>query len=78
MSAQATVFEQSGDGPTMLTTILLILLILLLFGGGNFYGGGRFRGPGFGLGGILLIILIVLLATGRIGGPAPARLTARR
>ena len=45
---------------------ILILLILLLFGGGNFYGGGRFRGPGFGLGGLLLIILIVLLVTHRI------------
>ena len=49
-----------------LVTILLIILIILAFGGGGFLGGGAYRGPGFGLGGILLIVLIVLLVTGRI------------
>ena len=34
--------------------------------GGGFLGGGAYRGPGFGLGGILLIVLIVLLVTGRL------------
>ena len=38
-----------------LVTILLIILIILAFGGGGFLGGGAYRGPGFGLGGILLI-----------------------
>jgi hypothetical protein len=49
-----------------LVTILLIILIILAFGGGGFLGVGAYRGPGFGLGGILLIVLIVLLATGRL------------
>jgi len=49
-----------------LVTILLIILIILAFGGGGFLGGGAYRGPGFGLGGILLIVLIVLLVTGRL------------
>ncbi|GEP09652.1 hypothetical protein MGN01_14970 [Methylobacterium gnaphalii] len=62
--AQATVPERP-ERPSMVT-IILIILILLLFGGGNFLGGGAYRGPGFGLGGILLIVLIVLLLTGRI------------
>lgn len=50
----------------MLTTVLLILLILLLFGVGQFYGNGAYRGPGFGIGGILLLVLIVLLVTRRL------------
>ncbi len=55
-----------GASSMSVTTILLILLILVAFGGGGFLGGGAYRGPGFGLGGILLIILIILLVTGRI------------
>ena len=47
-------------------TILLVILIILAFGGGGFLGGGAYRGPGFGLGGILIIVLIGLLLTGRI------------
>lgn len=35
-------------------------------GGGSFLGGGRYRTGGLGIGGILLIILVVLLLTGRI------------
>ena len=49
-----------------LTTILLIILILAVLGGGNFLGGGAYRGQSFGLGGILISILIVLLVTGRL------------
>ena len=41
-----------------LVTILLIILIILAFGGGGFLGGGAYRGPGFGLGGILLPVLV--------------------
>jgi hypothetical protein len=42
--------------------ILLIIVLILLFGfGGHFYNDGAYRGPGFGIGGILLIILILLL-----------------
>ena len=47
-------------------TIILIILIILAFGGGGFLGGGAYRGPGFGLGGALGIVLIVLLLTGRL------------
>ncbi len=49
-----------------LVTILLILLIIAAFSGGGFLGDGAYRGPGFGLGGVLIVVLIVLLLTGRI------------
>jgi hypothetical protein len=42
----------------------LVLLILLAFGGGHFYNEGAYRGQGFGLGGLLFIVLIVLLVMG--------------
>lgn len=46
--------------------LLLILLIVLIFGFptfGSYYGGGTYRSGAFGLGGILLLVLIVLLFT---------------
>lgn len=46
--------------------MLLIIIILLLIGlpfGGTYYGDGAYRGAGFGLGGLLLIVLIFLLLT---------------
>ncbi|WP_336491178.1 DUF3309 domain-containing protein [Methylobacterium nigriterrae] len=49
-------------------TIILILLILGAFGGG-FYGTGGaypYRTGGWSIGGILVIVLIVLLLTGRL------------
>lgn len=49
--------------------ILLIVLIIVLFGGlGNLGGGpGYGYGPiGFGLPGILLLVVIILLVTGRL------------
>lgn len=46
-----------------LLTILLILFVILAFGGG-FYDGGAYRGPGFSLAGILVIILVLLALTG--------------
>jgi hypothetical protein len=53
-------FKRLGMSP-----VLLILILLLLFGGG---GGYYAYGPygGVGIGGIFLIILIVLLLTGRL------------
>ena len=51
----------------MLSTILLILLILLIVGALPTWGHSRSWGYGpSGIGGVLLIILIVLLVTGRI------------
>lgn len=44
--------------------ILLVLLILFGFGGGIFYNDGAYRGPGIGLGGFVLIILLVWLLFG--------------
>ena len=47
--------------------MLVILLILLIFGfgfGGSYYNNGQFRGPGFGLGAILLIVVLFLLLGG--------------
>ena len=49
----------------MLVTILIILLILGCFGGASF-GGPAYYSSGFGLGGVLILILIVLLVTGRL------------
>jgi hypothetical protein len=46
--------------------ILLIVLILLFGFGGNFYNDGAYRGPGFGLVGLLLVILVVLAVLGRL------------
>ena len=44
--------------------IVLIILILLMYGGGYRY--PTYRPHGIGLGTILLIVLVVLLLTGRI------------
>ena len=47
-----------------LTGIVLVVLIVILLGGGGLYagpsGGYPYRGVGFGLGGLLLVILLVL------------------
>jgi hypothetical protein len=41
---------------------LLVILLILIFGfGGHFYNDGAYRGPGFGISGILIIVLILLL-----------------
>ena len=44
--------------------VLLVLLALFCFGGGYYH--EPFRGPGIGLGTILIIVLIVLLVSGRL------------
>jgi hypothetical protein len=41
-----------------LSTLLLVVLIVLAITGGVGYGGGIYRGPGIGLGGILLILVL--------------------
>lgn len=50
--------------------LLIILILVLLFGGGGFYvhnAGtfGPYGGPGIGLGGIIVIIIIAMLLSGR-------------
>lgn len=49
----------------MLTVLLLVLLFAALAGGVG-YRGGAYRNQGFGLGGVLLLVLLVLLLTGRL------------
>jgi hypothetical protein len=44
----------------MLVTLLIVLIVLALIGG---VGWPSYRGPGLGLGGILLIVLLVILLT---------------
>jgi len=51
----------------MLGTVLIILLILFLIGGLPNFGYHRYGYYTSGLGGILLIIVLVLLLTGRLG-----------
>lgn len=46
-------------------TILLVLLILLAFGGGV-WGGPAYATGSYGLGGLLILVLIVLLVTGSL------------
>ena len=48
-----------------MSPLLLILIILLLFGGGGGYYAFGPRG-GIGIGGILFVVLIVMLFTGRL------------
>jgi hypothetical protein len=49
-----------------MSTVVLVLLILLLFGGGGYLGPGVGYYGGFGLGSLLVVVLIVMLATGRL------------
>jgi hypothetical protein len=48
--------------------LLILILLLLLFGGGGWYGGNRaypgWGGPGFGIGAVLIILLIWYLLSG--------------
>lgn len=55
----------------MLTILIIVLLILLLGGGGGYYGYSRWGGPG--LGGVLGVLLVVVLAVWLLGGLAVTR-----
>ena len=45
--------------------LLLLIVLILIFGfGGHFYNDGVYRGPGIGIGTILLIVLLYLLLSG--------------
>ena len=54
-----------------LALILFVILVLILFGGFGHYSGyyttgGPYLGYGYGLGGLLVVILLILLLTGRL------------
>ena len=48
----------------MVMFFILILLIVAFSGGGHYYGRGQYRSYGFGVGGILFIVLIILFLSG--------------
>ena len=53
-----------------MSIIVVLLIVLLLFGGGYGYNAGWHSSPygmgGLGLGGIIVLVLVVLLFTGRL------------
>jgi hypothetical protein len=49
---------------SLLLIILIVLLVLGVFGGGYSY--PAYRYPTWGIGGVILLILVVLLLTGQI------------
>jgi hypothetical protein len=48
--------------------LILIIVLVVAFGGGFYPVGGAYpyRGPGWSLGGIILLVLIILYLTGNI------------
>jgi hypothetical protein len=54
----------------LLTLLIIVLVIVLLLGGGGYrygwYGTNPYYGPGFGLVGAVVLILILLALMGRI------------
>ncbi len=54
------------EGVRLLLGGLLIIVLVLLFGGGGFYGyrGGYYGSRGFGLGALVLVILVIFLVMG--------------
>lgn len=55
---------------SLLTILIILLIIVLLFGGGGYrygwYGSYPYAGPGFGIVGAIILILIILALLGRI------------
>lgn len=55
--------------PLML--ILIVLVVLVLFGGGlgyhrGYYASNAYYGPGIGIVGIIVVVLLILLLSGRL------------
>ena len=50
----------------MNTILIVVILVLLLGGGGGYYGYNRYGGRG--LGGVLGLVLVVMLAVWLLGG----------
>ena len=52
--------------------IIIIILLVLLLGGGGYYAHGRYGGSGLGgVLGLVLIIVVALWFLGMLGGMAP-------
>lgn len=53
--------------------LIIIVVLVLLFGGGGFYGyrGGAFAGPGPGIIGTIVLVVLIILAVKLLGGAAP-------
>ena len=54
-----------------LSIILIVVLLLVLFGGfwgyrGGYYGSSPYYGPGIGIFGLVIFVLLILLLMGRI------------
>lgn len=47
--------------------LLILIILILVFGGGGLAFDGPYRTGGISLGGILLVVLIIMLLTGRLG-----------
>jgi hypothetical protein len=55
--------QRATERSRSMNLLILLLVLLLIFGGGGFYYGGPHIGYSFG--GIILLILVILLITGR-------------
>lgn len=56
-----------------MSLIIIIVVLLLVFGGGGFYGyrGGTFAGPGPGIIGTIVLIVLIFLVIRLLGGATP-------
>jgi hypothetical protein len=55
----------NGEPPMDLILLVVILIVLFGFGGGYYgYRGGYYGGPGFGIVGVIVLVLILLLLFG--------------
>jgi hypothetical protein len=50
-----------------MTLLLIIIVLIILFGGGgHYYNRGSYRTGGFGIAGLLVIVLLILWLTGNL------------
>jgi hypothetical protein len=50
----------------MTLLIIIVFLILLFGGGGHYYNRGSYRTGGFGIAGILIVVLLILWLNGSL------------
>jgi hypothetical protein len=59
--------KKEWKSPTKMSLLVILIILILVFGvGGNFYGGGTYRNGGFGLAGLVLVVLLIMFFTGSI------------